>query len=245
MPRPTWKHICSTGSSGWIGTSLCRTCQQPGTYDGWKPTMHEAMAQYQTLHRLKPVGPHRRMADALFASVRRICLACTGRGLQDSADRRGWQVCTACRGLGSVLTRPAEEIEALRGRVLAAHPGAAANPVAGLFAGPVVFALATQEAIGPDPGAPSRPVFEGIPDDGAGTRDVLALVPLAEDVRHLEAVVRLTASSSPLEQVLLWRPTDPADQRLRRFLLDFGHRVLAAAGGLTALPPAPRTGRAR
>ena len=39
---------------------------------------------------------------------------------------------------------------------------------------------------------------------------------------------RLDAGSSPLQLLLLWQPTDKTDQYLRRFLLDFGHRVLAA-----------------
>jgi hypothetical protein len=236
MPRPMWKHTCSkNGSLYWMGTPTCGTCQQPGTYDGWQPTMHEAMAQYQTLYRLKPNGPHRRMTDEIFASAKARCHACKGHGVRDSADRRRWQVCNACRGLGSVFTRPADEIEALRGRVLAAHPDAAASPVRSLFAEPVGFAEATQqiitlsdpEAVGSGAGAPCEPVFE-CPSDGVGKQDILTLIPLTDEMRHLEGVLRLAADSSPLEQLLLWRPTDQADQHLRRFLLDFGHRVLAA-----------------
>jgi hypothetical protein len=69
---------------------------------------------------------------------------------------------------------------------------------------------------GPHPSAPSSP------------RDVLAQVPLTKEILHLEDLWRLDADSSPLELLLLWQPTDKADQRLRCFLLDFGHRVLAA-----------------
>jgi hypothetical protein len=235
MPRPMWKHTCSKNRSlYWMGAPTCATCQQPGEYDGWQPTTHEAMAQYQTLYRLKPRGRHRGLTDQLFAAVRARCEACNGHGLRDSPDRRTWQVCNACRGLGSVFTRPADEIETLRGRVLATHPDAAANPVRSIFAGPVVFALATQQVITlshPDAvgaGAPCEPVYECAPSDGAGKRDVLTLIPPTDDILHLEGVLRLAADSSPLEQLLLWRPTDQADQHLRRFLLDFGHRVLAA-----------------
>ena len=237
MPQPRWKHTCSkNGSLCWTGTPTCGACQQHGEYDGWQPTMHEAMAQYQTLYRLKPIGRHRRMTDELFASAHATCQACKGHGLQDSKDCRSWQVCNACRGLGSVFTRPADEIEALRRRVLAAHPDAAANPVPSIFAGPVVFAEATQEVItvshlgtvGSSVSAPCETASDYIASDGAGKQDVLELIPPTDEILHLEGVLRLAADASPLEQLLLWQPTDKGDQHLRRFLLDFAHRVLAA-----------------
>ncbi len=59
-------------------------------------------------------------------------------------------------------------------------------------------------------------------------QDVLAQVPPTKDILHLESVWRLAANSSPLELLELWQPTDEDDQCLRRFLLDFGRRVLAA-----------------
>ena len=64
--------------------------------------------------------------------------------------------------------------------------------------------------------------------DPSSQRDVLAQVPPTKEMLHLEALWRLDADSSPLEQLMLWQPTDKTDQYLRRFLLDFGHRVLAA-----------------
>ena len=62
----------------------------------------------------------------------------------------------------------------------------------------------------------------------AWQRDVLALVPLTDDFFHLEGVWRLGADSSPLEQLLLWQPADEDDLEFRRFLLDFGFKVLEA-----------------
>ena len=58
--------------------------------------------------------------------------------------------------------------------------------------------------------------------------DVLAQVPPTDDIVHLERLWRLRIDSSPLELLLLWQQTDKVDQYLRCFLLDFGHRVLAA-----------------
>ena len=125
MPQQMWKHTCrKDGSSYSMGSLVCSTCAGPGTYDGWHPRMHEAMALYQTRYRLKPIGPHRRMTDELFAAVRATCPACAGRGLMDTVGGRSWQVCSTCRGFGSYFTKPADEIEMLRSRVLAKYPDA-------------------------------------------------------------------------------------------------------------------------
>jgi hypothetical protein len=109
--------------------------------------MHEAMALYQTRYRLKPIGPHRGMTDELFAAVRATCPACTGRGLLDTVGGRSWQVCSTCHGFGSYFTKPTDEIEALRSRVLAAYPDAAADPVPDIFAGPLALSGAKQEVV--------------------------------------------------------------------------------------------------
>ena len=59
--------------------------------------------------------------------------------------------------------------------------------------------------------------------------DVLAQVPPTAETLLLEQIWRLEVGSSPLKLLLLWEPTDETDKYLRRFLLDFGHRVLLAA----------------
>jgi hypothetical protein len=56
-----------------MGTPLCSRCGGPGEYDGWHYRMDEAMASYQSLYGLKPIGPHRRMADELFNEVKVKC----------------------------------------------------------------------------------------------------------------------------------------------------------------------------
>lgn len=148
MPQQMWKHTCpKSGSPHWTGSPACRTCGGVGEYDGWHLRMHEAMARYQTRYRLKPIGPHRRMTDELFASVTVRCQACAGRGLRDTADGSSWVPCFSCEGFGSLFTRPAEEIEALRRRVLAIHPDAAADPVPDFLRGPLALSGATQQII--------------------------------------------------------------------------------------------------
>lgn len=128
MPQQRWKHTCANGEGlRGMGSPVCRTCGGSGEYDGWHLGMYEKMARYQGRNGLKPVGPHRKMADELLGPVTRPCGACAGRGLRDTADGSSWRECEACRGFGSVFTRPAEEIAALRRRVLATHPDAAAD----------------------------------------------------------------------------------------------------------------------
>jgi hypothetical protein len=92
--------------------------------------MHEAMARCQSKYGLKPIGPHRKMADELLGSLNETCKRCDGRGLNDLANGSSWRVCPACRGFGSFFTAPAYEIRALRRRILAAYPDAAAEAVA-------------------------------------------------------------------------------------------------------------------
>ena len=103
------------------------------------------------------MGPHRTMADELFKAVKAKCDACEGRGLRDTTDGDGWQVCERCRGFGSLFTKPAEEIEALRRSVLAKYPEAAADPVPGFPAGQLAFSFAKQEVVA-DPR-----LFDGFP----------------------------------------------------------------------------------
>ena len=166
MPQKMWKHTCSKGGLCWIGTEVCTSCGRSGEYDGWHPRMHEAMARYQTHYGLKPMGPHRTMADELFKAVKARCDVCGGRGLLDSTDRDDWQVCERCRGFGSVFTKPAQEIAALRRSVLARYPEAAADALPGFFTGILAFSGAKEEVV--DLSRPAAPradaaIFDGFP----------------------------------------------------------------------------------
>ena len=149
MPRKMWKHRCPNDGGGlsWSGSPVCGSCGGSGEYDGWHPGMYETMARYQSKYGLKPIGPHRRMADELLGSLNEKCEPCDGRGLRDTANGSSWRVCEACRGLGSFFTKPAEEIEALRRRVLATYPDAAASAVPNFFTGTPALSLANQEMV--------------------------------------------------------------------------------------------------
>jgi diguanylate cyclase (GGDEF)-like protein len=106
------------------------------------------------------------------------------------------------------------------------------------IAGHVTLSLANQEIVdlsqervqAADPPTPPP----GQLPDRAWQQDVLALLPPAADIAHLDRVWGLTADSSPLENLTLWHPTDPGDLEMRRVLLDFGHRVRRAEAPHTA-----------
>jgi len=87
--------------------------------------MFESMAWYQKLHGLKPIGPHRPLADRLFEGTSRQCDACSGRGYIDAPGGRTFEVCSHCDGAGYVSTISAERRAALRAQVLAEYPDAA------------------------------------------------------------------------------------------------------------------------
>jgi hypothetical protein len=174
--------------------------------------MHEAMALYQTRYRLKPIGPHRRMTDELFASVRATCPACAGRGLRDTVGGRSWQVCSTCRGFGSYFTKSADEIEVLRSRVLAAYPDAAADPVPDIFAGPLALSGAKQEVVnlsGMGPREPDTALFDGFPDlviRVVPTMYHITLLPADASERDLAGIARAQWSANRFEVCLVLGP---------------------------------------
>ena len=82
------------------------------------------MSVYQNMYGLKPIGPHRRLADELFADVSVACLTCAGRGLLDVSGGEAWIQCSDCRGMGFIWKSTSEEVKALRRQVLEDFPDA-------------------------------------------------------------------------------------------------------------------------
>ncbi len=109
--------------------------------------MHEAMARYQSRYGLKPVGPHRRMADELFESASVECEACQGRGLHDAGASADYEICPTCSGFGWFFARSHEEIQQLRQRILDAFPDAAADPVPSFPAAPLALNLTSGQIV--------------------------------------------------------------------------------------------------
>ncbi len=146
MPHRGWKNRCGCEPLFLSGQPYCSTCGERRESTGWALSMHEAMARYQSLYRLKPSGPHRKMADEALRDLTVSCEACEGVGVLDAP--RGFSVCAACRGLGSLLTVPEEVVDAIRARILDRYPEAAAERVVGFPGGPVIQDLRSGAMLG-------------------------------------------------------------------------------------------------
>ena len=100
----------------------------PGTvFSPWaKPRgMHQAMARYQALKGLKPVGYHRPLADQVLNNITCKCPTCHGTGLHGTYGNIGWRICRTCHGLGEAYRITLDELQALRQQVLDSYPDAA------------------------------------------------------------------------------------------------------------------------
>jgi len=85
----------------------------------------QAMARYQAIEGLKPVGPHRHLANSLLKNITCKCSTCDGTGLYGTYGGMGWRICTACHGLGETYRITVGELQALRQKVLDRYPDAA------------------------------------------------------------------------------------------------------------------------
>lgn len=91
-----------------------------------KPTgICQAMARYQTLYGIKPVGPHRPLADSLLKDILCKCDACAGTGLNGAYGSLGYRICPVCHGLGDTYSITLDALQALRQQVLDRYPDAA------------------------------------------------------------------------------------------------------------------------
>jgi hypothetical protein len=127
MPHPNWTHTCrKTGRtrSDWK-PFRCWRCFGQAEFAGWSSSVVEMMGAYQREHGLICMGPHRPLADQVFAGAFTRCDACGGSGYRDDIAHRSWAACAACDGVGRRPTVSEEDIERRRAIVLAAFPGAA------------------------------------------------------------------------------------------------------------------------
>jgi hypothetical protein len=102
----------------------CQTCGALHEFAGWFRHRHESMAAYQYAHGLKPIGPHRALADELLGPSRTWCRQCGGSGIL-TGDVNRWHKCPSCEETGGYWTCTEEQLEALRGQVLERFPDAA------------------------------------------------------------------------------------------------------------------------
>jgi hypothetical protein len=136
MPRKLWRHTCCAKDGPFLtGPKLCPNCGRPSECVGWEYDRLEAMAVYQKVYGLKPSGPHRSLADRLFAEFTTSCFYCGGSGLLDNPAEESYVVCPMCTGNGRFLNLDAAAADALRSKVLAEYPNAAAPRRIGKVAG--------------------------------------------------------------------------------------------------------------
>lgn len=124
MPQKFWQNACC--EELWRGSPRACKCaaSRKNQRSRWSLGMHEAMLRYQLHYGLRPIGPHRKLADRLLDAVTETCPGCDGEGLLDSGDRATWTLCSRCRGFGALPFPNAPELKTVRAEVAAKFPGA-------------------------------------------------------------------------------------------------------------------------
>lgn len=103
MPIGTYRPRCEhEGNAVLTGASRCSVCGQKHEFAGPHLSMHEAMARYQLTSGLKPIGPHRKLADKLPSEKRGRCRDCGGQGVVEADNGQGWTTCPSCDGAGAL-----------------------------------------------------------------------------------------------------------------------------------------------
>lgn len=126
MPQKMWRPRCQCSPRiAGMGSPNCRECGQPGAFDGWHLGMIEAMGAYQKQTGLKPIGPHRPLADELFHNRSEPCRTCHGRGVLDVDEGRTWKECPDCQGIGCLFKGTQQQFLEIRSRILSQFPNAA------------------------------------------------------------------------------------------------------------------------
>src|SRR2546426_11670807 len=100
MPTKKYSNDCCSPGNWTFDPEPC-ACADPRIRSRWSPSMIERMGLYSRHTGLKPIGPHRPLADELFKDVTLICGHCDGDGFIDPGrgDDR-WTYCPACDGSG-------------------------------------------------------------------------------------------------------------------------------------------------
>src|SRR5437762_994124 len=124
MPQPFWRHVCA-GREVLCTSPECRMCGRRAVFDGWRLKWWETLAVYHYVYGLNPMGPHRELADQLFAGMRDSCVRCAGCAVLTLGDGSAWRACPDCEGTGGLWNRPFEEVDAVWRQVVARWPGPA------------------------------------------------------------------------------------------------------------------------
>jgi hypothetical protein len=121
-PKPFWHHPCCDAPGTSTSTKSCGKCGAEGTYAGRHHPMFRGMARYRERYGVVPIGPHRKLADALLGALRSWCDQCDGLGF--IGDEHSCRMCHVCEGAGSVWAASNEDIRAAYAQLLAEFPDA-------------------------------------------------------------------------------------------------------------------------
>ena len=126
MPTKRYANVCCSPDEWSVAPKPC-SCANRRVRTRWWPSMIARMGLYQTRTGLKPIGPHRPLADALFRGVTQTCPQCDGDGYIDADDGHSYTDCPACDGLGHLPPPGSPEMTAIREQVLRHFPDAAVD----------------------------------------------------------------------------------------------------------------------
>ena len=127
MPQLRWRWNCTCDVMMGVLTSgpdACTHCGKLTSPDGWARGSIEEMAQYQRIHGLKALGPHRKLADELFRGLRSRCESCGGSGF---VGTESWGYCRVCEGTGGFWAADESYLVAAYRVVVFRYPAAAAS----------------------------------------------------------------------------------------------------------------------
>ena len=126
MPNKMWEHKCEKyhNSKIGLGVEVCPDCGQHGQYVGWHFSVVESMGAYSQRTSLKPIGPHRSLADKLLSPHMKACDHCKGVGVIDVENGKTWKDCPGCHGAQYLFDGTEEELEAIRQEIYNTFPDA-------------------------------------------------------------------------------------------------------------------------
>jgi hypothetical protein len=103
---------------------ICPECGERGRFNGWGLSVVELMAQYQRIHNLRAIGPHRTMEDELFHGRMKACKQCGGVGVIGLNNDEDHIICPGCDFRGYLFDGSEEEFESIRQKIIAVYPTA-------------------------------------------------------------------------------------------------------------------------
>lgn len=129
MNQKMWRAVCECFSKANLMVSPhCVKCGRPGEYDGWHMGMTEALGAYEKRLGLKALGPHLKLATALFDGRFEACPTCQGRGVLDADEGRTWMDCPRCQGACRLFKGTRQEFMKIRSQILSQFPGSGMRP---------------------------------------------------------------------------------------------------------------------